>query len=426
MRPEDGNPAPAPPPAPPPRESRSRDPRSRARGKGTPVLIRDAIDGYVLGLEAKRASPSTIRLYGIMLRRVAAFAAAQGRFRVDELTLDVARGAVADAMGRQATRARGANWKGGEATAYAIVCALRAFSIAARSDGVPLPDLARMQLPRVPERIQPRLTADEFRALEAAVLRRLMTGYALRFVVARDLALLSFLADTGLRASECCNLNVEDLDLEEGVVTVHRGKGDKPRMLSIRDDDPHEREGGPTMRALRDYLGYMAQTFGRSRRQRALWVTRTGARITTSGLRRVLATLCEAAGIDGNRPPHAFRRGYFSAEYRDRPTSLPVLKQRMGWSPKSHHMVEVYTRGAEIDLARDQPQPLVSKRWRNPQSRAEESPDRGPREARRASLIRIGAGLERAELDPTAAPRRVGKEADRQAGQPARGRRLSE
>jgi hypothetical protein len=36
----------------------------------------------------------------------------------------------------------------------------------------------------------------------------------------------------------------------------------------------------------------------------------------------------------------------------------------MGWSKKSHHMVDVYTRGAEVDLARETALPAVSSRWR--------------------------------------------------------------
>jgi hypothetical protein len=36
----------------------------------------------------------------------------------------------------------------------------------------------------------------------------------------------------------------------------------------------------------------------------------------------------------------------------------------MGWSDKSNHMVRVYTRGAEIDLAATQPRVSIARRWR--------------------------------------------------------------
>jgi hypothetical protein len=38
-------------------------------------------------------------------------------------------------------------------------------------------------------------------------------------------------------------------------------------------------------------------------------------------------------------------------------------------------MVEVYTRGAEIDLARDQAVPLVSKRWRKGGTQSSQRPN---------------------------------------------------
>jgi len=47
----------------------------------------------------------------------------------------------------------------------------------------------------------------------------------------RDWAALLFLLDTGLRASEFCNLNVGDVDIASGAVLVRRGKGSKNRIV---------------------------------------------------------------------------------------------------------------------------------------------------------------------------------------------------
>jgi site-specific recombinase XerD len=387
-------------------------PCSRARGRRATVLIRQAIDGYLLGLEASRASPSTIRLYRGMLARVAAFAEARGRPRLAQLTLEVVRGAVVDVLREPGhERRHGPNWKGGESTAYAMVCAVRAFSAALRADRVAIADFSSLQLPAVPRRIQPRVWAEEFNALETQLLERLRTQRVPRFLVARDLAILSLLADTGLRAAELCGLNVEDLDLDRGWLEV-RGKGNRADALCIRDPDPDEPEGGPTIRSLRDYLAERARLFGRTSSQPALWLSRRGDRLSTGSLCAMLARLCQQAGIRGNRPPHAFRRGSFSSAYAERPTALPILVARMRWSPKSHTMVETYTRGAEIDLARGQAVPLVSKRWRQ-EARAQRP---GP-------LVATDTlGPPRAVDD--APPPPIGRrDGERAAGQPTRGRR---
>ncbi len=44
---------------------------------------------------------------------------------------------------------------------------------------------------------------------------------------------VEFLVDTGVRASELCDLNIGDVDKETGAVQVRHGKGNKPRTVYI-------------------------------------------------------------------------------------------------------------------------------------------------------------------------------------------------
>lgn len=48
--------------------------------------------------------------------------------------------------------------------------------------------------------------------------------------------LVIFLANTGLRASECCKLKLEDVDLENRRIYVKLGKGNKNRIVGINSD----------------------------------------------------------------------------------------------------------------------------------------------------------------------------------------------
>jgi len=61
----------------------------------------------------------------------------------------------------------------------------------------------------------------------------------------RDVAILSVLLDTGLRASELCDLRLHDLDLLQRTLEVMHGKGGKSRQAPI---------GQRTVKALWDYL----------------------------------------------------------------------------------------------------------------------------------------------------------------------------
>jgi site-specific recombinase XerD len=60
-------------------------------------------------------------------------------------------------------------FKGGEATVRVVLCAMRYFVRWAAAEGMHIPDLSKLKLPPLPQRVQARITADEFRALEAAI-----------------------------------------------------------------------------------------------------------------------------------------------------------------------------------------------------------------------------------------------------------------
>jgi len=63
---------------------------------------------------------------------------------------------------------------------------------------------------------------------------------------ARNEALLALLIYTGLRVQEACDLQLRDLDLESGTITVRSGKAGKARRVPLHVD---------AQRLLRRYLG---------------------------------------------------------------------------------------------------------------------------------------------------------------------------
>ena len=69
----------------------------------------------------------------------------------------------------------------------------------------------------------------------------------------RDRAILETLYSAGLRVSELVGLNIDDLDLDGGVLTV-RGKGKKERLALL---------GGPAIEAVRAWLAERAAARGR-------------------------------------------------------------------------------------------------------------------------------------------------------------------
>lgn len=110
----------------------------------------------------------------------------------------------------------------------------------------------------------------------------------------RDKALLLFLLDTGARAREVLQVNVEDVDTVSGEVLIRQGKGQKPRSVFL---------GKASRRAIRSYLKR------RKDNHPALWITDESERMTYGGLRGMLARRSKQAGVKAPSL-HSFRRAF--------------------------------------------------------------------------------------------------------------------
>jgi integrase len=327
--------------------------------------LSEQIDWYLDVLGARPASPATISTYASVLRRLERFCRSRACQRAEDLTPDLLRAAVAETLAEGSRKlarlgpAR-AHTKGNQGVARLMVTAARGLSVELRAKRrLHVDDFRTVDVPRMPERIQPRVDGYDFVELEHALSQRRRSSAYQRFVLARDAALVQFLFETGLRSSEASRLDVADLDLQRGTVLVRSGKGSKDRRLSIVDPEDELGDGGETMRRLRVYLEERSAWPRIGHGQRALWVGGRGARMCTDTLRSALQRLCDEAGLS-SRPPHAFRRGWFTAAYRAEPRDLPILAARMGWSARSQQMVAVYTRGAILEFAAE-PRPLISR-----------------------------------------------------------------
>ncbi len=97
---------------------------------------------------------------------------------------------------------------------------------------------ANVPLVKRPQKFQPPFSSAEVRALLDAQDRDTLTG-------CRNYALLLFLLDTGVRASECLGVQLEDIDWAHPRVLVRHGKGGKQRWVG---------SGERALGALRDYV----------------------------------------------------------------------------------------------------------------------------------------------------------------------------
>ncbi len=158
------------------------------------------------------------------------------------------------------------------------------------------------------------------------------------FLYARDRAILELLYSSGLRVSEIAELNVDDINTKEGLVKV-RGKGKKERILPI---------GSKAIDAIKTYA---VEKMLLKKKDRAMFLNRSGFRLTDRGVRRIVVKYSRMIGINGQIGPHTLRHT-FASHLLQAGADLRVIQELLGHSSLSTtqkythiditHLMDVY------------------------------------------------------------------------------------
>jgi integrase/recombinase XerD len=272
------------------------------------VALRDAYTDFMLSRQAMNCTPSTLEFYRYTAGKFLEWAEYQGAAAPEEVTARTVRQYVAElvSQGKKDTTV----WD----HARAVKTMLRFW----HQEGY-LPAPVRFELPRIAKKRLPVLNIDELRQIAQAC-------------NVRDRAIVLFMADSGLRRQEVCNLNWEDIDMQSGLVRVRQGKGRKDRSAVI---------GARTRRALLAYK----RTLSQSHLATAIFQTRDGERFTGSGLRCIFRRLSKRTGI--HVTPHAMRRTFTILSLRAGMSPLH-LQNLGGWEDLA--MVQHYAQMVDEDL----------------------------------------------------------------------------
>jgi site-specific recombinase XerD len=149
----------------------------------------------------------------------------------------------------------------------------------------------------------------------------------------RDRALFELAYAAGLRAAELVDLDVESLDREGEQLRVE-GKGAKTRIVPAgehawRAIDAYVERGRPELVAVSVV------------REPALFLSRTGRRLSTTDVRRRLRTALRRAGVQAAASPHALRHS-FATHLLDGGADLRTIQELLGHSSLS--TTQTYTR----------------------------------------------------------------------------------
>lgn len=148
---------------------------------------------------------------------------------------------------------------------------------------------------------------------------------------ARDRAILETLYSAGLRVSELTGLNLDDIDLDDGLATV-RGKGKRERLALL---------GPEAVAALRSWLEHRGTVAGeRAATQPAVFLNKRGSRLTARSVGRLLEKYLKQAGLDPRTSPHTLRHS-FATHLLDAGADIRSVQELLGH--KSLGTTQIYT-----------------------------------------------------------------------------------
>lgn len=281
--------------------SGGRTPSARAkrpRGSGTDSLRARAalpaeaaalVDAYERHLHAERGlSAHTVRAYvgdAVSLLGFLHGYSSTGAGSVADLDVGVLRAWLADQRGAGRSRS----------TLARRAASARTFTAwAHRSGALDSDPGARLVAPRAQRTLPALLKPQQAREL----LRASESGAAQQDPVAlRDHALLELLYATGVRVSELCGLDLDDVDFDRRVVRV-LGKGSKERMVPF---------GQPAGRALATWIEIGRRQLAGESSGAALFLGARGRRIDPRSVRRVVHDGVAAVPGATDMGPHGLR-----------------------------------------------------------------------------------------------------------------------
>ncbi len=271
---------------------------------------------FLLDTKSRRLSPKSIRFYDQQLRYFLDWLEENGVFPDSVSITELDRNDIRQYLSDRTDSGLAA------ASVDACYRALNAFCNFCVAEGwLTVSPMSNIRRPRKDQKIPPAFSKDEIEHL----LRNCDTS--------RDRALVLFLTDTGCRAQEMLNLNIEDVVLSTGSVNILRGKGAKQRYAFI---------GFRTRKLLSLYLAERGSVESKD----PLFIIEHGTRLQYDGLKSLMHRLEKASGLEcyAHKFRHTMARLCLRAGM-----NIYALQALMGHS--SLEILKVYARVEGVDVA---------------------------------------------------------------------------
>ena len=238
-----------------------------------------AFKDFILSRQAMRASYGTMRFYNDTAGAFIGWLASAGVTSPGDVTARHVRAYLAEMAERTSIKT---GKKLSDKTCHGHARAIKTMLRFWHEEGY-LPNPVKFDMPKLERRRLPVLDAEQV----AAVLKACAN--------IREKALLLFAVDTGLRLAEMASLSWCNLDMDNGVINLERGKSGKSRTVIA---------GAAVRRALLAYRRTQASGGNIA----PIFQSANGGRLSPCGISQVLKRLSKRAGVPFSA--HALRRSF--------------------------------------------------------------------------------------------------------------------
>lgn len=194
--------------------------------------------------------------------------------------------------------------------------------------------LCRADSERVPWRIELRKSGRRLpKSIPYESIRALIESPSDDPLGIRDRAILEALYATGMRVSECIELDRDQFRDETGELSflLISGKGGKERLVPL---------GGHARRSCQDYLVRSRPILAGDHRESALFLNSAGRRLTRQGVWQIIKQAAERSGITERVTPHVLRHS-FATHMLERGADVRSVQELLGHA--SVVTTQVYT-----------------------------------------------------------------------------------
>lgn len=254
--------------------------------------VRESLQNYFTDCTYRNLSSHTLRVYRQRLAYFVDFLTQKSIHDTEQLSSDHLRAFIVDLRQRDAHQYTNHHSRGkplSNRTVFHYSRIIKSFGEwLCDQEITPRNPFSKVKMPKVEKKLMPAMPVPAMVKLYDVIRN---TGGER---VSRDLALYSFMIESGARASEVMKLTLDDLDLQNCTAKVH-GKGAKERLVCFTEK---------TVGLMKDYFKERPQVKARE----VFLNLKTGKPLTTNGLGELVSKYGDRAGF--HCYPHLLRHTF--------------------------------------------------------------------------------------------------------------------